>query len=621
MANVEDPVVDAEISSAEVSCPVSSSSCKPLSRPMMTAKPLGSPFHEIDELDLKHELYPRQDERDLQYQDIPLPPPSINFTSKPGTPSSRISNMTDSTPIRNKSPSGIGLLFNRSEYPTSISQASDFLARDRKLSEMTEKYPETIVQQEASHSSISGALSNSFSNTSIMTTTSTILPASAPSLSSIDADLITQAIAWLDRETPELTLAIAPLTPLNRGSLPSVSNPSSSTIHPPVSSSSNDGLSTTLSIRYCPQLSDPIQLASPPPEYHPDRPARYPFLQNPSQLKACDQDPGPWHDSLCLTVPIAHTKSKFDHTHACSGSPKCQGEMSPKNESSCPAILSAICAIIIPLGCLLCNATWLAESSEKSSAGKAVLALYCYLIIIMLSSMWKAASSDPGIIPRDLDLEPEYEWDEERIPIQEEHIKMKEPQALSQPRIQARSVNIGDYIVPLKWCRRCRTYRPPRASHCRICDFCILQSDHHCTFLNNCIGRKNYFVFLIFLFTTAVAMLSTIAISISHLALMTDPAVNPEAIGNYIVIALAFLLGVPVFGLLVFHMRLISKNVTTTERLRPIIIQENGIESPARGDIQLYSLGKWYSNWLWIVCRPNFTLEGIKLDPLLTEPE
>jgi hypothetical protein len=64
--------------------------------------------------------------------------------------------------------------------------------------------------------------------------------------------------------------------------------------------------------------------------------------------------------------------------------------------------------------------------------------------------MWKAASSDPGIIPRDLDVEPEYEWDEERIPIREEHIKMKEPQRLSQPRIQARSVNIGDYIVPMK---------------------------------------------------------------------------------------------------------------------------------------------------------------------------
>lgn len=123
----------------------------------------------------------------------------------------------------------------------------------------------------------------------------------------------------------------------------------------------------------------------------------------------------------------------------------------------------------------------------------------------------------------------------------------------------------------LAGCRRCQSYRPPRASHCRICDYCVQQADHHCTFLNNCIGRRNYFVFLTFLFSTSVAMLSTIAISISHLILIPYTASHPAAIGNCVVISLALSLGLPVMCLLVFHLRLISRNVTTMEQVSGLV--------------------------------------------------
>ena len=43
--------------------------------------------------------------------------------------------------------------------------------------------------------------------------------------------------------------------------------------------------------------------------------------------------------------------------------------------------------------------------------------------------------------------------------------------------------------------------RPPKASHCKICDNCILELDHHCFYISNCVGlrnHKNFYLFLLF---------------------------------------------------------------------------------------------------------------------------
>jgi DHHC palmitoyltransferase len=46
-------------------------------------------------------------------------------------------------------------------------------------------------------------------------------------------------------------------------------------------------------------------------------------------------------------------------------------------------------------------------------------------------------------------------------------------------------------------CDKCESIRPPRCHHCRVCNRCVFQFDHHCVWLNNCVGYNNVRSFLL----------------------------------------------------------------------------------------------------------------------------
>jgi hypothetical protein len=62
----------------------------------------------------------------------------------------------------------------------------------------------------------------------------------------------------------------------------------------------------------------------------------------------------------------------------------------------------------------------------------------------------------------------------------------------------------AQYKVRLTRCRKCLVVRVPGAHHCTRCKGCVLKFDHHCPWINNCIGMFNRKHFLLFCWYTFV---------------------------------------------------------------------------------------------------------------------
>ncbi|XP_063716349.1 palmitoyltransferase ZDHHC16-like [Symsagittifera roscoffensis] len=61
-------------------------------------------------------------------------------------------------------------------------------------------------------------------------------------------------------------------------------------------------------------------------------------------------------------------------------------------------------------------------------------------------------------------------------------------------------------------CKRCIGPKPPRAHHCSVCKKCVLRMDHHCPWINNCVGHFNhkfFFSFLVYLIIGALYLVAT----------------------------------------------------------------------------------------------------------------
>ncbi|KZV54240.1 Glyoxal oxidase-related protein [Dorcoceras hygrometricum] len=181
------------------------------------------------------------------------------------------------------------------------------------------------------------------------------------------------------------------------------------------------------------------------------------------------------------------------------------------------------------------------------------------LVLLLLTS-----GRDPGIIPRNLvpPAHENFEGSEELVPGQT-------------PRLpRTKDVIINGVTVKVKYCETCMLYRPPRCSHCSICDNCVERFDHHCPWLGQCIGLRNYRFFFMFVFSTTLLCLYVHGFCWVYIKKILDSEncsiwkAMTKTPASIVLIIYTFLALWFVGGLSVFHLYLVSTNQSTYENFR-----------------------------------------------------
>ncbi|XP_020252232.1 probable protein S-acyltransferase 16 [Asparagus officinalis] len=121
----------------------------------------------------------------------------------------------------------------------------------------------------------------------------------------------------------------------------------------------------------------------------------------------------------------------------------------------------------------------------------------------------------------------------------------------------------------LRYCQKCSHYKPPRAHHCRVCKRCVLRMDHHCVWINNCVGHANYKVFLVFVLYAVIACIHSMVLlfgSVVH-DMHKDQQQNGGSFRtSYIICGVLLIpLTLALSVLLGWHIYLILHNKTTIE--------------------------------------------------------
>jgi len=128
-----------------------------------------------------------------------------------------------------------------------------------------------------------------------------------------------------------------------------------------------------------------------------------------------------------------------------------------------------------------------------------------------------------------------------------------------------------------KYCKRCQAFKPVRAHHCSICGRCIVKMDHHCPWVNNCVGLGNHKLFLLFLFwvnviscyAVVMVMARFVACVAAHTASDSKECGTPhETLYTIFLLVESILFGLFTFCMMSDQASAVADNQTQIDRLK-----------------------------------------------------
>uniref|UniRef100_A0A182YFL5 Palmitoyltransferase n=1 Tax=Anopheles stephensi TaxID=30069 RepID=A0A182YFL5_ANOST len=219
------------------------------------------------------------------------------------------------------------------------------------------------------------------------------------------------------------------------------------------------------------------------------------------------------------------------------------------------------------------------------------------LFIFTLSSLFRTAFSDPGIIPRASQDEAAYIEKQIEVPN-----SLNSPTYRPPPR--TKEVFVKGQTVKLKYCFTCKIFRPPRASHCSLCDNCVDRFDHHCPWVGNCVGKRNYRFFYMFIVSLAFLAVFIFSCTTTHIVMLLKEDnqfidVVKRTPSSVIIAIICFCSVWSVIGLAGFHTYLTTSDQTTNEDIKGSFSSKGGQQA-----INPYSQGNICLNCFHILCGP-----------------
>jgi len=202
-------------------------------------------------------------------------------------------------------------------------------------------------------------------------------------------------------------------------------------------------------------------------------------------------------------------------------------------------------------------------------------------IFLAVSSHLKSMFSDPGAVPKG---------------------------NATKENIQQMGFREGEVIFK---CAKCSSIKPNRAHHCSVCKRCILKMDHHCPWINNCVGERNQKYFVLFCCYIAFISIHALFLCVNQFALCIKhewkecSTFSPPAT----VVLLLFL----IFEALLFC---VFTMIMLGTQLNAIWNDETGIEQLKKEEARWVKKSRWKSIesvfgrfsilWLSPFSQPNF---------------
>ncbi|KAG7475041.1 palmitoyltransferase ZDHHC18 isoform X1 [Solea senegalensis] len=215
-------------------------------------------------------------------------------------------------------------------------------------------------------------------------------------------------------------------------------------------------------------------------------------------------------------------------------------------------------------------------------------------LFVVISLLW-TSFTDPGILPR---ATPDEAADIEK------QINTS-GSSTYRPPPRTKEILINQQVVKLKYCFTCKMFRPPRTSHCSLCDNCVERFDHHCPWVGNCVGKRNYRFFYSFIISLSFLTSFIFGCVITHITLRSQICKSlvqaiQESPASVVELVVCFFSIWSILGLSGFHTYLVASNLTTNEDIKGSWSSKRGADESGNP----YSHSNIITNCCATLCGP-----------------